>query len=138
MAYDGAIEYVPVPGGKVSWSKDVKSPFDRTLAGSDCSGDGKAIALEAPVWGIVNDPDEELIFLDEPGRTLTQPTECVVLGKSTLEPSDGSQTHWVILVHCMSKDLVGSGPPMYERLGIAIFQRRHIDFQGRAREARIR
>lgn len=137
MAYDGAIDYVSVPGGKVSWYKDVKSPFSRALDGSISDAYGKAPALEAPVWGIVNDPAEESVFLDEPGRILKQPIKGVVLGGSKSEPLDEFQTHWVILVHCISENSEGSGGHAYERLGVAVLERRHIDFQGQASHAKI-
>ncbi|UPK91894.1 hypothetical protein LCI18_002829 [Fusarium solani-melongenae] len=136
MAYDGAIDYVSAPGGKVSWFSNIKSPFSRTPNKSSYYED-ETLTLEAPVRRIINDPPDESIFFDEPARGLTQAMECVVLGSGNPSPSADFQRHWVILVHCTSDD-DGSGGGVYERVGVAVLEGRHVDFQGKAREGRIR
>lgn len=132
MAYDGAIDYVSAPGGKVSWFSNIKSPFSRTPSESSHYED-ETLALEAPVRRIINDPPDESIFFDEPARGLTQPMECIVLGSGNKSPLADFQRHWVILVHCKS----GSGGGVYERVGVAVLEGRHVDFQGKARESRV-
>ncbi|KAF4458287.1 serine threonine kinase [Fusarium albosuccineum] len=142
MAYSGAINYLPVPGGKVSWLTDIKSPFYTALKATTYDGGREAPALEAPVWGMCIGNDMErvkgMIFLDEPGRTITEPKECVVLGRGNSEPLAESQAHWVILVHCISKKADASASQVYERRGVAVLERRHIDFQGEVKYGKIR
>ncbi|KAJ4182755.1 hypothetical protein NW755_010252 [Fusarium falciforme] len=55
MAYDGAIDYVSAPGGQISWSHDIKSPFSAGSSDPSREHDMAALALEAPVWSLVND-----------------------------------------------------------------------------------
>ncbi|KAM0418916.1 hypothetical protein ACHAPT_012181 [Fusarium lateritium] len=136
MAYSGAIDYVPALGGKVSWLNNIKSPFSRAPSDSSHHED-ETLALEAPVRSIINDPPDGSIFLDEPTRVLTQPMECVILGSGSPDLSGDFQRHWVILVHCIS-NADASGGGVYERLGVAVLEGRHIDFQGKTRESRIK
>ncbi|RSL49704.1 hypothetical protein CEP54_012298 [Fusarium duplospermum] len=135
MAYDGAIDYVSAPGGKVSWFNNIKSPFSQAPSESSHHED-EPLALKAPVRSIINDPPDESIFLDEPARALTQPMECIVLGSINPGSSGNLQRHWVILVQRISND-DGPGGGVYERVGVAVLEGRHIDFRDEAREIRI-
>ncbi|KAI8680642.1 Protein kinase domain-containing protein [Fusarium sp. Ph1] len=135
MAYDGAIDYVSAPGGKVSWFSNIKSPFSRTPNESSHYED-ETLALKAPVWSVINNPPDESIFLDEPARVLTQPMECVVLGSGSQISAGDCQRHWVILVNCIS-NADGSGSQVYERVGVAMLEAHHLDFQVLEREIRV-
>lgn len=135
MSYDGAIDYLSVPGGKVEWSKDVKSPFSGAPRSSSSCGNAEGRALEAPVRSFVEEPNKELLSLDEPSRVLAQPMECVILGSKISESSRASQTHWVLLVHRISKD--ATRVQMYERLGVAELDQSYIQFDNAATTCKI-
>jgi hypothetical protein len=138
MAYDGGIRYLPVPFGKASWRDDIKAFFSETLGESRRDGCRQAPELEAPVWDVVDEPSTESLIFDERLRTTTQPLACVVVGKNQTKPSNEVQTHWVILVHCISKTSGTSGRHVYERLGVGVLERRHIDFRGTGKKGKIR
>lgn len=135
MAYDGAIDYVSAPGGKVSWLESVKSPFSRATSGLSHHED-ETLALEAPARSVINDVPDESILLDEPTRALSRPMECVVLGSGSEGSSGNFQRYWAILVQKISND-DGRGGGVYERVGVAVLEGRHIDFREEAREIKI-
>ncbi|KAJ2995681.1 hypothetical protein NUW58_g1203 [Xylaria curta] len=107
MAYDGPIRYLTAPFGEVAWSEDIISPFspDGNRNGS-MSGDKRGekdaatspLELEAPVWGLLDTESGQRI-MDDPDRTFDHPIQCVVLGKSKMQPVDEPHSHWVLLVH---------------------------------------
>ncbi|KAL2689170.1 hypothetical protein Neosp_003222 [[Neocosmospora] mangrovei] len=135
MAYDGAIDYLSAPGGKVSWSSNIKSSSSQ--AASEWSHHGhETLALEAPVRTVINNPPNEFIFLDEPAQGLTQPMECVVLGSGSQSAAGDCRRHWVILVNRIS-NADDSGSEVYERIGVAVLDELHLDFQGPAKEIRV-
>ncbi|KAH6889644.1 hypothetical protein B0T10DRAFT_571612 [Thelonectria olida] len=138
MAYDGGIRYLPVPFGKAAWQDDIKSPFSGTSDERQGDGDGQAPELEAPVWDIIDEPAAESLIFDEPLRELTRPLTCIVVGNNKTEPANDSQTHWVILVHCISSTSNNSDGHVYERLGVGVLERRHIDCRGTAKKGKIR
>lgn len=140
MAYSGAIDYVSAPGGQISWSHDVKSPFSARSSGASREHDMTALALETPVRSLVKDLPKwpKFVFFDSPTQVLEKPVECVALGCGSPWPSEEFQVHWVILVRCISASTGPSFDGVYERVGVAILEARHIDFQGQVKKGKIR
>jgi hypothetical protein len=130
MAYDGPIRYMAVLFGQVSWSNDITSTFAQTGKAdvlSDGHREGEGLTeLKAPVWEIANVQDVQM-NLDDPSRHFAHPLQCVVVGKSKTESS--RQEYYVMLVHTEGE--------VYERVGVAIMDRRHIALDGPYRKARI-
>ncbi|KAI8722678.1 Protein kinase domain-containing protein [Fusarium sp. LHS14.1] len=135
MAYDGAIDYLSAPGGKVSWSSNIKSSPSQAASQSSHHGH-ETLALEALVRTVINDPPNEFIFLDEPAQGLTQPMECVVLGSGSQSAGGDCRRHWVVLVNRIS-NADDSGSEVYERIGVAVLKELHLDFQGPAKEIKV-
>ncbi|KAK5630875.1 hypothetical protein RRF57_006590 [Xylaria bambusicola] len=140
MAYDGPISYLTIPFGEVTWSEDITSPFSEDGSrNADLSGNlsnniiaTSPLELEAPVWNLLDAENGERM-MDNPGRTLDHPIQCVILGKSKMPPMDESQVHWVLLVH---QKRVADNVALYERVGVAVLKKHHIAFdkpQGRKR-----
>ncbi len=132
MAYSGAISYVAVPLGEVSWSGDIKSPFsDPPLEDQGYN----APELRAPVWDIIDSQNIEMRLDGDTARIFTRTTKCIVVGKSKNEPADGNQTHYVLLVNSVAGP--GDGQ-VYERIGVAVLKRQHIVLSGPQTMAQIR
>lgn len=141
MAYDGPICYMTAPFGQASWCDDITSPFAKAgrpdVLSSQREGEGIAaptLELEAPVWEISDTQGEEMI-LDEQRRPLTQPVQCVVVGKSKTEPLNERQVHYVLLVDPAASV---NEEQVYERVGVGVLEWRQIAFGGPRRQARIR
>jgi hypothetical protein len=141
MAYDGPIRYLTAPFGEVAWSEDIISPFstdsnqNTSMSGNRRSEKGvvtSLLELEAPVWDLLDTEGGQRI-MDDPYRTFSHPIQCIILGKSKMQPVDESQSHWVLLVH--PKPVVDD-VVLYERAGVGVLETRHIAFnkpQGKAR-----
>ena len=132
MAYDGPIQYMAIPFGEVVWADDIVSPLWNDKNQYIGVGDGRRdqdiatapLELNVQIWGLI-DANSGQKVMDEPSRTFDQPIRCVVLGRSKVPPIDESQNHWVLLVH--SKQDVEDAA-VYERVGVAVLEKRHIDF----------
>lgn len=143
MAYDGPIDYMAVPLGEdKSWFEGITSPFAKggqpsVLSRSQLESEdviSTTLAIGAPVWEIVDMTDAEII-LDDPHCHIGQPLQCIVVGKSTVEPLDEHQAHYVLLVHHVSNV---EEDQVYERIGVGILGRHQIALGGPYRYARIR
>lgn len=138
MAYDGPIRYMIVPFGQAEWCNNITSPFTRVghsgvlgkIHGNDDAMDASALELEAPVLEVA-DTEGAQVILDDSSRTLDQPLNCVVVGKSKTEPMQ----YYVLLVHqCAHAD----ESQVYERVGVGILGSRHIVLDSKQSRARIR
>jgi hypothetical protein len=142
MAYNGPIRYLAVPFGAVAWSEHVVSPFSRDGKQDVVAGNGRGmehiagspLELEAPVWDLL-DAESGQRVMDEPSRSFSRPILCVILGKSKISSMEESRTHWVLLV-CSST--VVDDITVYERVGVGVFEQRHIALDNPLRRVRIR
>ena len=120
MAYEGGIKYMDIPFGEVSWAEEIASPFGP--GAPEMVGHATMSTIHAPVWGLVEGLDHQLI-LDDPLRESPRHLKCVVVGMSKhseVQP----QVHYALLVAHSSREK----PGMYERIGVAVLERQHITF----------
>lgn len=141
MKYNGRIRYMTVPLGQVSWKDDIVSPFPKDpaagqsdlLGGSPRRGDD-VLELEAPVRDITGSYERRVVMDDhDPDPEEKLPSKCVIVGIQTAQSEDGTREHYVLLVRAVSPD---SDKPVYERVGVAIVEQKHIT--STSREGRIR
>jgi hypothetical protein len=127
MAYDGGIKYMNVPFGKTTWNGHISSPFK---AGNLDSGaeERQPLDFEAPICELHEDANRHLI-LDEPGRKLTMPLSCVIIGSNQHSVQDENRIHYVLIVTL----LVGGASRIYERVGVGILNNKQI-VQGKVGE----
>lgn len=130
MAHEGGIEYLDVPGGKVTWEvRDIVSPWARTgTPGTWYSFDeSESMGIEVIVRDLVPDPvlttrgwEAELVY-DVPSGSRTRPldVQCVVLGRLSSSGTDGTGRGQKCCVLLVVKSLVktSSRGAAYERVG---------------------
>jgi hypothetical protein len=122
MAYEGGIKYMDVPFGEVSWNSNIVSPFGQGPNTPDRDDEGQLpIEIEAQVWDIVDAENQHLI-IDEPGRVPVEHFRCVVLGQNKNSEPSPSQMHYAMIVTRVCKGIVDT----YERVGVAVLERRQI------------
>lgn len=134
MAYDGGIKYMEVPFGKVTWSKNIQSPFKGR---TELSGDGESttsfLTIEAQCWDI-RDSDIDGIYLDEPEGTPNAAYRCVIFGVDKDSEPKPEQMNYTLIV-CK----IGNGAEnLYERAGVGFLERRNIVFERLSATIRIR
>ena len=67
------------------------------------------------------------MILDEPDRALDQALKCVVIGKSKQQASNDGQPHYILIISmAVARDHVR----VWERVGVAVVERRDIAFDG--------
>jgi hypothetical protein len=140
MAYDGPIDYMSISFGQVTWSEDIASPFVKAVqpgASGQIESEELSVSpleIRAPCWDIV-DTNGGRMVLDDQNRQFTETLQCAVVGKSKAEFSDDNHTYYVLLVYpitSVKKDWVS-----YERVGVAVLERRQIAFEEPCKQGRI-
>jgi len=121
MAYCGGIKYMDVPFGKISWSENITSPFK--ISPADRNGEEGTMPLEmhAQAWDIF-EPQNHFI-LDEPGRTLTEPLKCVVIGVNAQMGQGPDQMYYTLII----SEMRGAKAGVYERVGVGFLERQQIE-----------
>lgn len=126
MAYTGGICYMNVPFGEVSWNKEITSPFSDNTSQGNKSG---VPVINAQAWDLV-DPEEHILFLDEPNRTYESSFKCVIVGTSKgltsdqdlQSASDQEHTYYVLIISLFED----GQPSLYKRVGVAELEQQHI------------
>jgi hypothetical protein len=103
-----------LPGAKISHHllQEHDSRVFWTTIDARREGEGntaRILELEAPVWKIVETQGGQMILDDQP-RAITQPLQCVLVGRSKVEPL---QAHYVLLVQFAA---TGEEGQAYERV----------------------
>lgn len=140
MAYEGAIRYVDVPYGRVSWRKDIVSPFARVKELDETAElvpeGSKAIMdleIEAPAWDFVRLEEQEIVW-DEPDRNISRPPKCVIIGESKHPSPVDNRMCWVLIIALLHSV---SGFEVWERVGVGHFRRQYIGMDGPVTIVRI-
>jgi len=129
MRYEGAIKYLDVPFGDVSWDWGITSPFLSEVGEGDVvsmAHDGRdTVAIQATAFKLA-DPSVSYNMLDEPFWEMLQTPVCVIVGRSKRPTSDRARMHYVLLVSLVeSRD----GPNIFERVGVGCLQSSEIASQ---------
>ena len=132
MAFDGGIRYMDVPGGEVSWAKDIPSPFKAGNVETGIEGQPH-LEIEAPVFDIVEGEARGLIF-DEPSRRLVGPTKCVIIGSNDEMKVNENGLNYILIVTSTNEDAMG----VYERVGVGVLENRQIVLDQPGATVRIR
>jgi hypothetical protein len=125
MAYDGAIDYMPIPFGETTWFDDISSPFRRHKWHPRPVD--SILELEAPVRKLTGTLAGE-VTIDERDYD-TGDLMCVVVGKSK------ARTHYVLLVRPLP---AGEGGRLYDRVGVAALDYDEIVWEGQPKMSKIR
>lgn len=133
MAYEGTINYLPVPLGKVTWCPDnIISPFSPQATAASFPnrpvGDPDASYLRASISEISGTPNLPTKYTfkavyDLPDREPSHAHSCVVLGSGLPYNGSGGKVHYVLLVHPVSGWEVKN---VYKRVGVAILDDKYI------------
>ncbi|KAJ4294144.1 hypothetical protein N0V90_007834 [Kalmusia sp. IMI 367209] len=120
MAYEGGIDYMDAPGGKVDWAKDVSSPFAQ-LNASENADLATHAKISAPIHDFANTETTDVIF-DEPEHNFRRPLKCVIVGKSKdSTPKDQLLCYVLVLQAVATKEM-----DKYERVGVALLREDRI------------
>ncbi|KAF2787744.1 HET-domain-containing protein [Melanomma pulvis-pyrius CBS 109.77] len=123
MAYQGGIDYMDAPGGRVDWAKDVSSPFTQLNAPGSANVATHA-KISAPIHDFINTETRDFIF-DEPDRNFERPLKCVIVGKSKdSTPKDRSLCYVLVVQAAAAKET-----DKYERVGVALLKQDRIAFK---------
>lgn len=144
MAYQGGIDYLNLPFGKVEWDQvDILSPWTSSQPGTWYSSDpgsaltGLSVLVRDFESGDVVRSNERIIY-DTPKSSGSWPgLKCVVLGR-TLNPEQDvrDSTHYVLLVKSKLPQ-VGRGGPFYERAGVGYMPGHRIQLDEPGMLARV-
>ncbi|OCK73239.1 hypothetical protein K432DRAFT_399013 [Lepidopterella palustris CBS 459.81] len=96
MAYEGGIEYMDVPYGKVDWAKDIVSPFNGTKL-SEAHDPMVVTQLKAPIYDLVDSQSAGLV-LDETDRSIKRHLKCIIVGTSKAPNPKDQALCYVLLV----------------------------------------
>ncbi|PSN73725.1 HET-domain-containing protein [Corynespora cassiicola Philippines] len=124
MAYDGGIEYMDIPYGRVAWSEDIISPFHGK--GLEDTGvmnsEELPTEVEAPIWHFTDAHSAEIVF-DESDRVIENSLQCVIVGTQL-------GMSYVLIVTLSNKGF-------YERAGVGILKSTQIPPNQPRRTVRI-
>jgi hypothetical protein len=131
MAYTGGINYMDIPFGKVTWAKDIQSPFAdwKPHIREDAEPDNRLPEIRALAWDLEGIPKQHLI-LDSTDRTFTGPLKYVIVGTEREAIVSVYQTYYVLIISSACKPEAD----LYERVGIGIIQDDRVEtgIQGEA------
>lgn len=120
LGYEGVIEYMDVPFGKVDWSKDVVSPFKMPYESQIFSEEGSVLEMRVKAVDILELKGGTKV-MDDPQYEHVQGLQCVVIGRQKQLSIDQRQLLYVILVTPEQEENV------YKRAGVAILEKRNIN-----------
>lgn len=135
MGYEGGIEYLDLPFGRVGWEEGDIHPVGAW--GSDTGSDAAGLGLSVVARGFGDDGTlGGSVALDDPGRTggLMPGLKCVVLGRLSAprpgpERPVGVRTHFVLLVTAWDA-LEARGGSVYHRVGVGSVPGSWIQLEG--------
>lgn len=116
MAFDGEIRYMNVALGDLERTKDISSPFQRSLQAIShvTSHASEKAYFQAPIRTLMKDNPAGMI-LDEPNRVLPRPLMCVIIG-SNKQHKGTPLRHYALIV----TPVEGLGEKkVVERVGVA-------------------
>lgn len=125
MAYDGIIDYSEIPTKEVEWSSDVQLSF-----GQGQNPTFRGLVVEFNIFEIGR--EKWRLVLDVKDDVDIQKLRCVILGRQILSYHVPDQKYYVLLVFPSSYPYVG-----YERVGMAIVQKRHLMIEQGGAEVQI-
>jgi hypothetical protein len=120
MAYEGGIDYMDAPGGRVDWAEDVISPFT-VLDASGSSSVTTHTTIRAPVHDFIDTKNTDLI-LDEPSQNSRRPLKCVVIGRSKFSTTKNRSSCYVLVVQAAAS----KETDRYERVGVALLKQDRV------------
>ena len=131
MAVEGAMKHTDVPFDSVDWNEEIQSPFRSAVNGG---GDSQILDLGAVARDLATAQEVEFI-LDRPGTTEeTKNLKCVVIATERLDDPSDAQLHYVLLV---APKHTGKGCTEYERVGMAVLEKKDILLEGTGLEVQI-
>jgi hypothetical protein len=126
MAVEGPIKYTDVPFDSVFWNKKIR--FPASVIG------GLGDELPVIVKTISSLPEQQTTILDRPMETDISILKCIVCGTEKTPQTPDGQKCYVLLVAPTSNTTNGA---TFERVGVAILERRHISSDGSGINARL-
>lgn len=154
MAVEGPIKYMDIPFDGVNWSKetDIQSPFEAFTnadsATTNYHAPDKGIRATARDFSFVPGQDTGELIWDRPGEDYDSLPKCVIVATQKMESLSEMQKMYVLLVMPLARNKNegrnenGNGNEEgsveeYERVGVAVMEKRHVDVGERGVEVRI-
>lgn len=154
MAYDGGIDFLDLPLGRVHWVEGaIRSPWAPGGSETWHTGDGEESveirALANPLnlpklsQGLTVSPDGNLIVFDNPGLMAIESRSlmCVVVGKSGnhLRMTEDETVHFVLIITIVRgfSDVI-DGHQVYERVGVGRVKGKCLDLRSPSQYVWIR
>jgi hypothetical protein len=120
MAYQGGIDYMDAPGGRVDWANDVISPFT-LLDASGRANEAIHATISAPIHDFMDTETVDFIF-DEPDHNFRRPLKCVIVGRNKGVTPNDQPLCYVLVVHAAAT----KETDRYERVGVALLEQDRI------------
>lgn len=117
MAYYGAIRYLKVPFGAVTWNQNIVSPF-KTDASLPMQSEGAtSMSIRAEAWDVLDFEGAEM-YMDESTFKSNCQVKGIVVGTEKIERETQSKLCYVLLIVSVDNETAN----VYERVGVGVLE----------------